>query len=325
MGLSPEFIDTHIARWSAALDHQVFPHRRHWPSLLFHHAPLENAVKIISSGQLLSRNGSEGLRGRDVAATGVIDNRDRAHDFVRLYFRPRTPTQFNIEGIRRPAECRYGNGHAPVLIMFALDARSILSLPNVRFSKINMQLNAARDEDSEAFFSEIDFEKVYHEGPYSDPTIKDHRCAEVLCPSPLGLAQHLRWIICRSEAERETLAWSAGAAIAPYRERLIASDDLRVFDKNFPFANRVSASNDGITFTLNPRRDSQNLKVQVQVSRTDGRIAFDITYPEMPALSSTGGPWIARTPLEDDLYVVSITIDDHLAYRCAHYVGEVLF
>lgn len=325
MGLSAAFIDAHIQRWVGNLDSRFFPHRRLWPDLLFHHAPLENAIRIINSGQLLSRNASNGLRGRDVAAGGVIDNRDRAHDFVRLYFRPRTPTQFNIEGIRRPADCRYENGHAPVLVMFVLDARSILSMPNVRFSNINMQLNAARDGDDEAFFNELDFAKIYHEGAYTDASIKDHRCAEVLCPSPLPLVQHLRGIICRSEAERETLAYQAGVAIAPYRDRVFASDDLKVFDKNFPFANRVSASNEGVSFTLNPRHDGQNIQVQVRITRPDGQVVFEITYPDMPAQTNTGGSWITRTPLADGSYVVSLTIDDHLAYQAAHYVGEVLF
>lgn len=325
MGLSPAFVEAHIHRWATNLDHQVLPHRRLWPELLFHHAPLENAIKIIESGQLLSRNASNGVRGRDVAARGVIDNRDRAHNFVRLYFRPRTPTQFNIEGIRRPADCRYENGHAPVLVMFVLDARSILTLPNVRFSNINMQHNAARDGDDEAFFNGIDFAKVYHEGPYTDPTIKDHRCAEVLCSSPLPLAQHLRAIICRSDAERETLAWKTAALVAPYRARLLASDDLKVFEKKFPFANRVGASNEGVTFTLNPRSDGQNIKVQVRVARPDGQVVFDTTYADMPAIPNTGAAWISRTPLVDGPYVVSIAIDDHLAYQAAHQVGEILF
>jgi hypothetical protein len=307
------------------LESWIYQHRKHWPSLLFHHAPIENALRIINSGQLLSRNGSNGVRARDVAAPGVIDNRDRAHDFVRLYFRPRTPTQFNIEGIRRPADCRYENAHAPILVMFALDARSILSIPDVRFSNINMQLDAARDGDDEAFFTGIEFAKVYHEGTYSDPSIKDHRCAEVLCPSPLAIAQHLRWIICRSDAERQSLAWQAGPAMLAFRDRVIASDDLRVFDKNFAFTNRVNVSNEGVTFTLNPRRDGQRLKVRVEVTSVDRRPVFDVTYPDMPALSNTGGPWIARMPLIDGTYVVSLTIDDHLAYQSGHHVGEVLF
>ena len=48
--------------------------------------------------------------------------------------------------------------------MFALDARSILTMPSTRFSDINMQNGAARDGDDDAFFSTINFAKPYHAG-----------------------------------------------------------------------------------------------------------------------------------------------------------------
>ncbi len=261
MGLSPAALDAHFAHWSAELDKPKYRYRKHWPSLLFHHAPLENAVAI----------------------------------------------------------------HAPILVMFALDARSILSLPLVRFSDINMQVDAANDGDNDEFFATIDFEKVYHEGPWIDPSIKDHRGAEVLCPSPLAINDHLRWIICRSEAERQTLIWHTGPAIRPYRDRIRTSDDLRVFEKTFAFADRVSASNEGVIFRLNPRKDGQRLKVQVLVTNQQDQARLDVTYPELAAFSDTGASWIARRRLADGFYPVSVFIDDHLAYRNDHYVGEVLF
>ena len=101
MGLSLAFVDAHIRGWEQKLKGGAYPHREHWPRYLFHHAPLENAVKILTSGRL-SRIHSDQVRGRDVAGFGVIDCSQRAHHFARLYFRPRTPTQYHIEGIRRP-------------------------------------------------------------------------------------------------------------------------------------------------------------------------------------------------------------------------------
>jgi len=327
MGLSAAAADAHIARWTEALRQPIYAHRVHWPSLLFHHAPVQNAVGIIQSGAIRSRRQTEGQRPLDVAGAGVIDHRQRAHDFSRLYFRPRTPTQYHIEGIRRPVECQYGAAaHAPVLVMFALDARSILTIPTTRFSDINMQRDEARDGDTDDFFATIDFTRVYHEGSFGgDATIANHRAAEVLCSSPVLLADHLKWIVCRSEAERETLIHMAGQAGRALRPKIVTSDDGKVFEKRFAFVEKVYASPEGVSFNLSPRHDGAPLKVRVQIHDNQARLVFDQTYGQLRARSENGGGWISRVTLADGLHEVQIHIDDHLAYQNLLFVGEALF
>jgi hypothetical protein len=327
MGLSAAAADAHIARWTEALRKPFYAHRVFWPSLLFHHAPVQNAVSIIQSGQIRSRRQTEGQRPLDVAGAGVIDHRQRAHDFSRLYFRPRTPTQYHIEGIRRPNECQYGAAaHAPVLVMFALDARSILTMPTTRFSDINMQRDEARDGDTDAFFAAIDFLKVYHEGSFGgDASIANHRAAEVLCQSPLILADHLKWIVCRSEAERETLIHMAGPAGRALRPKIVTSDDVKVFEKRFAFVEKVYASPEGVSFNLNPRHDGAPLKVRVEVRDDRAELVFDQTYNQLLARSENGGGWTSKVALRDGLHSVQIHIDDHLAYQNLLFVGEALF
>lgn len=143
MGLSPAVARAHIDDWEAALGRGNRLYRRNWPSRLFRHEPLENAVEILRSGTLLSRTASEGRRVRDIAPPGIIQRRHEAHDYVRLYFRPKNPTQYHIEGIRRPAEYYQGH-HAPVLIIFVFGAQDILTAPGVEFSDGNMQAGATR-------------------------------------------------------------------------------------------------------------------------------------------------------------------------------------
>lgn len=327
MGLSVAAADAHIARWTEELRKPYYPHRVHWPSLLFHHAPVENAVRIITTGQLCSRRDTEAARPRDVAGAGVIDHRLRAHEFTRLYFRPRTPTQFHIEGIRRPTDCQFGpSAHAPILVMFALDARSILTMPSTRFSDINMQRDTARDGDTDEFFATIDFSKVYHEGGFGgDASIAHHRAAETLCHSPLPLAAHLKWIVCRSDAERETLIHLAGPAGRALRPKIVTSDDGKVFEKRFAFVERVHGSPEGITFQLNPRYDWSPLSVRVEVRDSQAQLVFDETYGQLPARPANGGPWIAKVSLKDGIHSVQIHIDGHIGYQNLIYVGEALF
>jgi hypothetical protein len=186
MALSAVFVEDHIVKWEAELTKPWYPYRTKWPSRLFHHAPIENAVALLKDGNLRSRGDFGNSLPKDVAAASVISVRDHAHNFARLYFRPRTPTQWHIEGIRKAGECSYGDAsHAPILVMFVFDARQVLSSVGVKFCDRNMQLGSADPNDSEVYFSTIPFEKVFHEGGTGgDRSITEHRCAEVLAESP---------------------------------------------------------------------------------------------------------------------------------------------
>ncbi len=138
MALTKDFVEAHVLRWQEELSKPWYPYRSKWPSRLFHHAPIENAVKILTDGNLRSREDPENMKDKDVAAPGVIVARTHAHNSARLYFRPRTPTQYHIEGIRKSGECSYGNdAHAPVLVMMVFDSRSVLSIPTIKFCDRN--------------------------------------------------------------------------------------------------------------------------------------------------------------------------------------------
>jgi hypothetical protein len=163
MALRSEEVDAHISKWELWADRPYYSHRKHWPSRLFHHAPLEDAVRILAEGVLRARADPNIDLRRDVAGEGVIDLRVDAHSFVRMYFRPRTPTQFHIESIRKKHECEFGF-QAPILIMFVLDARPILTRDGTCFSDENMQRGSALVGDDAAFLATIPWEKVYHEG-----------------------------------------------------------------------------------------------------------------------------------------------------------------
>ena len=101
-----------VARKSDAADIEKFmrelpgrlnlgPARRSWPAYLFHVADIENAIRILGDGILLSRQLALARMARDTAHREIIDRTD---DFTtscaRLYFRPRTPTSYRNEGFR---------------------------------------------------------------------------------------------------------------------------------------------------------------------------------------------------------------------------------
>ncbi|MEC3950993.1 DarT ssDNA thymidine ADP-ribosyltransferase family protein [Sphingobium sp. HWE2-09] len=328
MALSVAFVDAHIKSWQTRLTSDFYAHRKHWPAYLFHHAPLENAVAILRDGYLRSRNDALNLRPRDVAAPGVIDARDHAHGHVRLYFRPKTPTQWHIEGIRKAGECNYGDAtHAAVLVMFLLDARTVLTEPNIMFSDKNMQLAETNPGSDEAYFSQIPFMKVFSEGRTGgDRSFTDARCAEVLANSPLNLGGCLKAICLRSEPERETLLHLLGDQRRQWESYCHVSDTLRVFQKDYTFLQELRLTNEGVIFRLNPRQDRQNIAVRIDVWDSAGKHVIDFVneshsaQPENPSSS-----WIWRKKLKDDIYSVKVYLENTLSYENTILLGDSLF
>ena len=326
MALSKEFAQAHIERWQGELNKPWYNHRRHWPGCLFHHTPLENAISVLTSSKLFSRNDPANPCPRDVAAREVNATRAHAHDSVRLYFRPKTPTQYNIEGIRKLGECKFGEDtHAPVLVMLILDAQQILTLPGTQFCDRNMQRGNAVPGDSEAYFAAIPFDKVYHEGPIgTDETITSHRCAEVLAVSPLDLRQCLRAIWFRSEPERDTLLNLLGEHRSKWAERCHVSDAIKVFEKRHSFVQDISLSQQGVIFSLNTRSDGRGVKIDIQIFDSAGRPVAHFQHADLAA-APTHGSWIYNHAFIDGMYRVRVEIEGHLAYDAYIPLGSALF
>lgn len=328
MALTEGFVADHISTWANFLGASHRPHRQKWPSRLFHHAPVENVVAILKDGNLRSRNDRTNNRVKDVAGAGVIDARVHAHNYGRLYFRPRTPTQWHIEGIRKPGECTYGeDAHAPIFVMMIFDAKSILTSEGAKFCDRNMQLGTAAIGNSQEYFAAIPFDKVFHDGGIGgDRSIIDHRCAEVLVTSPMPLSQTLQWIYCRTDAERATLLYLLGANAATWKPFIQISDDLLVFDRRFVFVEKVTIDDRGVVAQLNPRQDLAAVDVQVKATNSHGQLNINFRNNAMaarPALPSNS--WRFNANLPDDTYLVEIYLEGQMAFKANLTVGQNIF
>lgn len=315
MSLTDDRIQRHIVEWEAKLRPTLYSHRRHWPSRLFRHEPLENIVRILGAGELLSRNDAvkAGQIANDIAPEEIIGANDQAYQFVRLYFRPKTPTQFHIEGIREQADFYCGK-HAPVLYMMVFDAARVLTSHGVRFSDGNMQghPNVYCDDDG---FDLVDFTQTYHEGPVSQEekeAITRSRCAEVLCPSPLLLQPYLQAVICRSAAERQLLLHELGEDFEG-KDRIRVFNEAGVFNADYVFVENVDLASDGIYVQFHPaRRGAATGRVEVRLSAI-GRIAPMIRW-EQDALEFWK-KWHFRYQIPDGVYLIEIYVRTCLAYR----------
>lgn len=324
MPLTSAAIDQHIAQWSAALATSRSPYRKFWPKYLFRHERVENAARILRSGQLLSRVGSAQIQHIDVAAADVVSATDRAHASARLYFRPTTPTQYHLEGIKKPTEYYRENVHAPVLVMFAFNAKTVLNLPGVAFSDGNMQSPSTTVGSDKDFFEQLPFDAVYHVGAFvheDRDRILRARCAEVLAPSPLALAGHLQAIVCRSPAERAFLLHLAGSqAASAWSKRTSVFAEQGVFENKWVYVDSVEATSDGVRIKFHPRVDSKTIDFDAEIWRGETRI-----YRGGKQDANASMIWHLKQPLTNGQYKICIKVEGCLAYEALVLVDDLPF
>lgn len=313
--------EEHVARWTRALGSSRAPYRQNWPKFLFRHEEVGNASRIIRDGRLLARSHAAGYK--DVAAADILATTNRAHAFARLYFRPMSPTQFRIEGIRRAEEVWHG-AHAPVLVMFAFDAVSVLSSSGTGFSDGNMQSPESEHGNNSEFFSGINFSDVYHVGAITSEQrerIIRSRCAEVLAESPLDLTGRLRAIICRSPAERSYLLDLIGPEASERWGRFIRSHtEPGIFENKWAYVETVDVSGDGVRIKFHPRQDGAACAISVRIKR--GEV---VIWNGSVAEANMALVWTVTTHLSPGVYRCEIAVDGSMAYSAMHLVDELPF
>ena len=183
----------------------IGPAREWWPKYVFRFDDIQNAVRILQSGKVLCR--AQRGEALETASQAVLEHTEQTwKNHVRLYFRPRTPTQYQVEGFRPQGQFGSLQAHMPVPVFFLFDAKDILTRASTQFSNGNLAANPMVGATAD-YFEAIPFEKVYHDCWMSEgekANIKFHRHAEVVVPEELDLdALQLIWL--RTEAEYKTL------------------------------------------------------------------------------------------------------------------------
>lgn len=262
-------IQKHIQDWSAKLGNLSW-----WPRYVYHFTDVQNAAQIIQNGFLYCRTEVErqSLMQVDNASPEVIQQTNPEYfDYVRLYFRPRTPTQFRNEGIRPLNQRELGRAHCPVPVFFCFDALTVLSLDETKFSNGNMGSPRVAYGDDQIFFFSIPFDLVFHNRWFSTherDEIIFRRNAEVLVPEKLALEPVLKFIACRSVAERQTLLSLLPLGVANrWLSRIrIGTSDL--FERHWTYVEEVTVVDDRVIFRFNPN------------TRTPGPFEVRFSYQE---------------------------------------------
>lgn len=303
------------------------PARSWWPDYLFHFTDIRNAVSILKTGWLLSRQQlqASGQTFTNSASPTVIDQTEEHwKDYVRLYFRPRTPTQYRNEGLRPVSGLQLGGAHCPLPIYLLFDSKSLLSRRDALFCEGNLAAGAQPEGHAERF-KLIPFERVYHDtwlDPNETRTIVFHRNAEVIVPTRLDLSA-LRLVWCRSQAEYQTLVHLLPPGTRRRWAGIIGSGTkLNLFFRYWTFVEKVDLSKTEIAFHFNQGTKAPGpFQARVEIEemwtstryawKDDAYLANDVLLLRLPDVSS----------LAD--YSVRLFLDDHLAYA-GSYQEEIL-
>ncbi len=315
-------IERHIAIWSQRLGHLGW-----WPQFVYHFTDVRNAVRILQSGSLYSRAEAMrlGVMQVDNASSEVVSQtRSERLKFVRLYFRPRTPTQFRNEGIR-PRGQQELDAHCPMPVYFCFDALTTLAGDDTLVSNGNMASAHVSYSGDRDFFLNIPFAHVFHEGAIRQTDDKAEiifrRNAEVLVPDRLSLEPGLKHIVCRSTAERQTLLQLLPVQFRQRWAPLVHVTEQGLFYRYWTYIEQVVAVDDAVVFRFNPD------------SRTPGPFEVSFSYREHGQ-----GPERSWRGRQDDLRnglkiqvptategIVTLRLDDSLAFAGAVTFDELPF
>ncbi len=104
------------------------PKSRNWWSMYFYHfTDIRNALNIIEKGWIYARHkaNEEDLMVSDNASQEVLSvSSSEIKEYVRLYFRPKTPTQYHNEGYK-PEAVRKNDINANCPVPFNLNRQEV--------------------------------------------------------------------------------------------------------------------------------------------------------------------------------------------------------
>jgi hypothetical protein len=179
-----------------------------WKGYIYHFAHIDNALEIIKSQKIQSRNKAN--KKSDAAGT-VVHRHHRAHDYARFYFRPHTPTQYYNEFLGRTDDKARNLGYpkCPVPIFFRFSLKEVLEkkINGCFMGDGNMQTNRAILGKFEDMVDKMNYEGMFLDISYLNwKEYKKYSQQEFLIRDELDFSdmQSVE-IICATESDKEVL------------------------------------------------------------------------------------------------------------------------
>jgi hypothetical protein len=301
--------------------------REWWPKYVFHYTDVRNAVEILKSGKLRCRSELDKHQGMivDNASRNIMAQTDTyVRDFVRLYFRPQTPTQYRNEGIR-PRNMRELESHCPVPVFFLFDSVDVLTRADSLFSAGNLAVEEPKLCSTAEELSGFDFKKIYHIGPFQEHlrgTIIYHRNAEVVVPTEMDLSP-LKYIFCRSPAEKDTfLTLLPPEVFLNWNRKILVASKSQIYNCNWIFIETVELTSTRITVSFSPdTRTPGPFDMIAVISDIDRGTEYRYQGQNFHA----NGILAISVPKGMGRYNIRLTLDGDLAFTNDFYGEEIPF
>ena len=172
-----------------------------------HTTNFDNFINIMYSDAIYSRNYIEKhhIEHTEIALPQVIEKTNHFYkNYVRFYWRVKTPTNFRNEGIKPKIALKYNNfAHSANPVIFIFEPKIAFD-ENTLFTNVNA---AIHDVEAKPIpDSSFDFRHIFHCGSIEDEFLKTKiipaRCAEFLYPKEISIKKCSK-IIFRNIADYE--------------------------------------------------------------------------------------------------------------------------
>lgn len=212
----------------------------YWKGYIYHFTHVENAVSILQSEQLQSRNRCNKFVD-SAGASLIAHTRKDVKGLARFYLRPKTPTQWHNEGLGK----RNGQIYAlcPVPIFFRLNLKRVLDTHRSKcgVSSGNLAAYGYHYGNSMEFLEYFDFDNVYCTQAGRETFLRASQqefvVHEYLDIAKLSLDDIT--IICRNDQDKKTLMCLIGSnskyATRVFTEKEEAANCRDLFHHENPF------------------------------------------------------------------------------------------
>lgn len=259
---------------------------RRFSICLYHFTDVSNAISILKNKKIYSRNKAVDLKlmQLDNASSEIIEgSHGHVKDYVRFYFRPKTPTQYRNEGImsQKEQEDSTFKAHCPVPVFFLFRSWEVLSREDVFFTKESLALHK-----EVSLFQGIDqyqalpFENIFHNRtlfnyqPEEKKQIIENRHAEVVVLDEFPINQLYR-IVVRSYPEKDFLLSQLDEVDKNKYSSMIEVDSKKRFFFGLrAYLIKVMMNEQRILLTFNPGEKKEELKVYIEVTDELNRVYF---------------------------------------------------
>ncbi len=302
--------------------------RSWWPNFLFHYTALENVISILESGVLCSRKEaiSRNLLTKDSASASVLDSTSDVYkSYARLYFRPKTPTQYSNEGIR-PCGTLVHNAHCPVPVFLLFGSEDVLTRASTKFSNGSLAGHSpGRVGMKASYFEKLPFDQIYHNSRLEmqeKQRLVASRHAEVIVPGQLDL-EPLRFIWCRSEAEKETLVSCLSETQRnQWANKVFHGKKYDLFFSKWSYVDQVELDETGGRLSFN-RNTTTPGPFDLEVSVEDHDTGKTLRHREEKFMVGPSMSLKFKSPIPN--YTIELRLDGYLAYRCEYEELSALF